>query len=190
MNRRRLGTGLVLMGFGIATAAGFLLAAADLTTGTLLAGIAVGLLILVPLVGFGIFLRVQDEKDSAKAEAEVLPESPIFRQRLMLDHLRGGAPMRVEDLAAALGVPPQAIAEMTRSLIELRVFSGFVHWGTLPSQAQQHEGAGVVGAVEPERLQALVQCLYCDAPLPRMSVRAVYPVVCARCGTEYHLADG
>lgn len=168
MNRRVLGTSLIFIGFVIAFLAGLSLATANLTAGTLLLGIAVGLVVLVPVVGFGIYLRAQQQH----IEAAHAPVSTMFQQRLMMDALREQRQTTFGTLGHGLEITPQAVAELIRSLIGLRVFSGYVHW--------QQE---IVGLLDADQQAALTACLICGE---RISLYRDTVMVCSRCAAEYY----
>ncbi len=166
--------GIVLLIVGLVVAAlvvAFVVASVnsgDLTSGGAILGLAVGLLVLVaPLVGFGVFMIVQGGKDAQR-------QARASQQRQLLDIVRSRGQVDVADLALEMQLSQEEIRAVIHKLVGLQVFSGYINWdkGTLYSS-------------EARQLRDLDKCQNCNGEI-ELTGKGV--VTCRFCGTEYFLS--
>ncbi len=140
----------------------------SLTPSGALLGFAIAFLVLVaPLVGFGIFLLVQGSREARRyAHAE--------KQRRLLDIVRSRGQVDIYDVAIEMQMSQEAIRDLVHELVGLQVFSGYVNWDK-----------GTLYSAEASRLRELKQCENCGGDI-ELSGKGV--ITCRYCGTEYFLS--
>jgi len=139
-----------------------------LSAGGAILGLAIALLVIVaPLVGFGIYMLVQSNQD-AKAQARAAD------QRRLLDIVRSRGQVDITDLAVEMQVSPEALRDMIHQLVGLQVFSGYVHWDK-----------GMLYSAEARSLRELQKCHNCGGEIELVGKGVV---TCRFCGTEYYLS--
>lgn len=167
-----IGIILIVVGVVVGVLAALFLASGvsseSLTPSGALLGFAIAFLVLVaPLVGFGIFLLVQGGREARRyARAE--------KQRRLLDIVRSRGQVDIHDVAVEMQMSQDAIRDLVHELVGLQVFSGYVNWDK-----------GVLYSAEASRLRELKQCENCGGDI-ELSGRGV--VTCRYCGTEYFLS--
>ncbi len=169
---RTVGSVLIVVGVIVAIlAVAFMLSgvsAGQLTSSGAILGLAIALLVLVaPLVGFGIFMVIEGGKDAhRRAQAE--------RQRQLLDIVRSRGQVNISDLALEMQANQDEIRAIVHKLVGLQVFSGYVNWDK-----------GVLYSSEANKLRELKQCENCGGEIA-LTGKGV--VACRFCGTEYFLS--
>lgn len=160
-----IGAGVVLFLGGGAYLVGTYMDGATRLGGALI-GALLGLIIILPLLGAGIFMLVRSsreaEKDAERAE-----------MRKILDMVESRGQLPVSDLVIELGESQKEVQNMIHSLVGMGVFSGYINWdeGTLYSA----DAAG---------LRDLEKCKFCGGEL-KLAGKGV--VTCPYCGAEYYL---
>ncbi len=139
-----------------------------LTSGGAILGLAIALLVIVaPLIGFGIYMLAQSNQD-AKAQARAAD------QRRLLDIVRSRGQVDIADLAVEMQISPEALRDMIHQLVGLQVFSGYVNWDK-----------GTLYSAEARSLRELEKCKNCGGEI-ELAGKGV--VNCRFCGTEYYLS--
>lgn len=140
----------------------------SLTPSGALLGFAIAFLVLVaPLVGFGLFLLVQGGREARRyARAE--------KQRRLLDIVRSRGQVDIYDVAIEMQMSQEAIRDLVHELVGLQVFSGYVNWDK-----------GTLYSAEASRLRELKRCENCGGDI-ELSGKGV--ITCRYCGTEYFLS--
>jgi hypothetical protein len=160
-----IGGSIVLLIGGGAYLAG-VYAEGDLRLGGALIGGVVGLIILLPLFGGGVFLLVRSSREAAQ-------DAERAELRKILDMVKSRGQLPVSDLVIELGEDQQSVQAKIHALVGMGVFSGFINWdeGILYSQ----DAAG---------LRELERCKFCGGEL-KLAGKGV--VTCPYCGAEYYL---
>ncbi len=171
-NGRVVGIILVVVGLTVGLiAAAFLLSGVrseQLTQSGAILGFGITLLVLVaPLVGFGIVMFIQGRRDAGRyARAD--------QQRRLLDMVRTRGEAAVSDLALDMQISQDDVRALVQELVGLQVFSGYVNWDK-----------GTLYSAEASRLRELDKCENCGGEI-ELSGKGV--VTCRFCGTEYFLS--
>ncbi|MBC7870232.1 MAG: hypothetical protein H7Y09_05285 [Chitinophagaceae bacterium] len=122
MKRTQLGLLLIGIGFILAIAGGLYLAASDFETNAFALRGFIAFVVIVPLIGAGIYFYIRPQQEEAE------PESFVRQQRELLDNLRSRGQMTFSDAAQQLAVSEEAVIEMVNQLITLEIFNGEVDW--------------------------------------------------------------
>lgn len=171
-NGRVVGIILVVAGVVIGIIAALFLVSGvrseQLTRSGAILGFGIALLVLVaPLVSFGIVMFVQGRRDAGRqARADV--------QRRLLDRVRAQGEVAIADLALDMQISQDEVRMLVQELVGLQVFSGYVNWDK-----------GVLYSAEASRLRELSHCENCGGEIS-LSGKGV--VTCRFCGTEYFLS--
>jgi hypothetical protein len=168
---RTLGIILIIVGIGAGAIIGVLMAvfssSGDLSTGGAALGVALGgLVIVLPLVGAGIFFVVQGGREQEVREQRRL-------QRKLLDTVKTQGQIPISDLSIELGTSRNETRDMLYTLVGLELFSGYVNWDE-----------GVLYSQEASQLRELERCNICQGQL-ELAGKGV--IRCPYCGTEYFL---
>lgn len=167
---RTVGT-LVLAGGIILGVAGLgILLALAAFSGLEFAGLAVGLVVLLvivlPVVGMGVFLLASASREAEEAVV-------VAQQRKLLDMVLAEGELRMSDAALELKVDTAQLKDWVYTLVGLGVFSGYINWDD-----------GVLYSREASKLRDMTECVRCGGSV-RIAGRGVSQ--CAHCGTEYYL---
>lgn len=171
-NGRMVGIVLIAVGLIIALiVTAFLfsgVSSGSLTTSGAILGLGIAFIVLVaPLVGFGIFMLVQGNREAVRlAEAG--------RQRQLLDIVRSRGQVDVRDLALEMQVSQEEIRALVHRLVGLQVFSGYINWEK-----------GILYSSEARELRELKRCENCGGEIT-LTGKGV--LSCRFCGTEYFLS--
>lgn len=140
----------------------------SLTASGAILGLGIAFVVLVaPLVGFGIFMLVQSNREAARlAEAG--------RQRQLLDIVRSRGQVDVRDLALEMQASQEEIRALVHRLVGLQVFSGYINWEK-----------GILYSSEARELRELKRCENCGGEIA-LTGKGV--LSCRFCGTEYFLS--
>jgi len=169
---RVVGITLIAVGLIIALiVTGFLfsgVSSGSLTTSGAILGLGIAFVVLVaPLVGFGIFMVVQGSREAARhAEAD--------KQRRLLDIVRSRGQVNVNDLAVEMQLSQEEIKGLVHRLVGLQVFSGYINWEK-----------GILYSSEARELRELKKCENCGGEIT-LTGKGV--MSCRFCGTEYFLS--
>jgi hypothetical protein len=160
-----IGGGLAIVLIGGLWLAGSMSEGSLRVSGALL-GAGLLMIVVLPLIGGGIYLWVQSGRE-AESDAE------REEMRKILDMVKSRGQLQVSELVIELGASQQKVQEMIHALVGMGVFSGFINWeeGTLYSE----DASG---------LRDLERCKYCGGELD-LAGKGV--VTCPYCGTEYFL---
>ncbi len=149
-------------------AAAWLFTNPGLTSSARILGLGVALLVLVlPLVGGGIYLTAQGAGD-AKQQIEA------GQQRKLLNMVQSRGEVKIDDVALELQQPRDKVRDMVYSLVGLGVFSGYINWDK-----------GVLYSSEASKLRDLKQCPNCGGEI-ELTGKGV--AKCRFCGTEFFLS--
>lgn len=160
-----LGGGLVVLLVGGLWLAGSLSEGGLRITGALLGAGLLAVLVL-PLIGGGIYLWIQGGREAQEIEDRQ-------EMRKILDMVKSRGQLPVSELVIELGANRDEVHDMIHALVGMGVFSGYINWeeGTLYSE----DASG---------LRDLERCKYCGGQL-ELAGKGV--VTCPYCGTEYYL---
>ncbi|MFC1959641.1 hypothetical protein ACFLYO_02915 [Chloroflexota bacterium] len=151
---------LAFLGSGVASG--------ELTTEGAILGVGLAFLVLVaPLVGFGIVLMVQGSKDASRHQQ-------AQQQRELLDIVQSRGQVEVRDLALEMQANPDEIRAMVHKLVGLQVFTGYINWDK-----------GLLYSSQAAELRDLSACKNCNGEIS-LSGKGV--LTCRFCGTEYFLS--
>lgn len=139
-----------------------------LTQSGAILGIGLAFVVLVaPLVGFGVVMLNQGAKDEQRRHAADL-------QRRLLDIVRSRGQVGVPELALEMQISQDEIKAIVHKLVGLQVFSGYVNWEK-----------GVLYSDEAQQLRELQTCRNCGGEI-QLTGKGV--TACKYCGTEYFLS--
>ncbi|GAB4510198.1 MAG: hypothetical protein OHK0046_06530 [Anaerolineae bacterium] len=122
---RLIGMALMALGFLITMLVGFLLAVqsdTNISGQSLLAALAIFLLVIAPVTGAGIYFYVRH------ADSEEDASSIVEKQRQLMDLLRANGQISVSAAAAQLNVTPDELVDIVVQLEALEVFQGVADW--------------------------------------------------------------
>jgi len=169
---RVVGIVLVIVGVVVAVLAGALLfsgvSSGSLTVSGAILGFALAFLVLVaPLIGFGVFMLVKSGEEAAD-------RAHAARQRRLLDIVRSRGQVDIADLAVEMQMNRDELRAMIHELVGLQVFSGYINWdkGTLYSAEASH-------------LRELKKCENCGGEI---ELKGKGVLECRFCGTEYFVS--
>lgn len=138
----------------------------DVRLGGALIGAVLGLVILLPLFGAGVFLLVRSGREAAK-------DAERAEMRKILDIVKSRGQLPVSDLVIELGESQQEVQDMIHSLVGMGVFSGYINWDE-----------GILYSEDASGLRDLERCKFCGGKL-KLAGKGV--IVCPYCGAEYYL---
>ena len=139
-----------------------------LSGGGAILGLGLAFVVLVaPLVGFGIFMVVQGGKQAGI-------QAKATQQRHLLDIVRSRGQVDITDLALEMQMDQDSLRAMIHELVGLQVFSGYINWDK-----------GILYSAEASKLRDLKKCENCGGEI-ELSEKGV--VTCRFCGTEYFLS--
>lgn len=171
MMGRTVGVILIVVGILAGAVVGILMAVfaagGNLTTNGAALGVALGALVLVlPLVGTGIFFIVQGAREYEASQTRRV-------QRKLLDMVKTRGQIPIADLAIELEISRNETRDMLYQLVGLGLFSGYVNWDE-----------GVLYSEQASQLRTLERCNVCQGEL-ELAGKGV--IRCPYCGTEYFL---
>lgn len=135
-----------------------------------ISGMAVGLVLLgviiVPVVGLGIFLLWHSRREAAQdVETE--------KQRQILDMVATRGEVRISDIVLELKSNTTQVQQWVYTLVGMGLFSGYINWED-----------GILYSRDATKLKDVKECLRCGGDVS-LSGRGVSK--CKYCGTEYFL---
>ncbi len=164
--------GLIMAVGGLILLLGFLvwgvtaLASGDMTPGGLALGFFLGLVVVVPLIGIGLFVLrkgIQEEKELARVEKE----------KTILNMVLTQGQVTVQEIVVELQEPRDVVEDMIRDLVGKRLFSGAINWDK-----------GILYSVESQALVANRKCPNCGGELEFAGKGLI---VCPWCGSQVFL---
>jgi hypothetical protein len=171
MNSGRL-MGLLLIAGGLAVALiGVLWLGTSVTGGRLqITGAVLGggflAIVVLPLIGAGIYLMVRGGQEAAEDAKRV-------ELRRILDAVKARGQMPISDLVLELGSSREQVQKEIHSLVGMGLFTGFINWDE-----------GVLYSQDASALRQLDTCKNCGGQLKLVGKGVV---TCPYCGTEYFL---
>lgn len=165
--------GVILLGAGIVLGVGIALwLSAGLSEGTLessgalFGGILGFAVVVLPLVGFGIYFLV-------RGNVEARDQATVAAQRKLLDIVSTQGQVAIPDLVLDMNSTRDAIEDDLRALVGRGLFSGYVDWRK-----------GVLYSVEASQLQGRSTCPNCGG---KLELAGKGLIVCPYCGAEIFL---
>lgn len=131
-----------------------------------LLGAALLLVVVLPLLGGGVFLWVRSGR-------EAVADAQRAELRKILDMVKSRGQLPVSDLVIELGESQSEVQDMIHSLVGMGVFSGYINWDE-----------GVLYSEDAAGLRDLERCKFCGGEL-KLAGKGV--VTCPYCGAEYYL---
>lgn len=159
--------GGAVLGFGVLA---WLIAAIvgdGLTIAGAVLGVVLTLIIIVPLVGVGIFIMAKGSQEE-KAMAEVA------HQRKLLNIVKTQGQVTISDLVLELDTTYDQVKDWLYDLVGKGLFSGYVNWDD-----------GILFSQQASQLRGETNCKHCGGEL---SLAGKGVVNCPYCGTEYFLS--
>lgn len=156
--------GVVLLGLAI-VAPRYLVGELTLTAAIL--GMAVAVVLALPVAGFGVMMLVRGGQTARAAQ-----ESIIMRR--VLDAVTTRGQVALNDLAVELQVPRDQLKHWIYRLVGLGVFTGYVNWDD-----------GLLYSADAAHLRDSTSCRKCGGEV-QLAGKGV--IRCPYCGTEYFLA--
>jgi hypothetical protein len=170
MNMGRLGGVLLLLG-GLAVcllgaAVTFPRVGQGLDLPAAILGMAIAVIVALPLVGIGVFMIVRGGQE---AKTDVVAQ----KQRRLLDMVSTRGELPIADAAVELQVPRDELKNWIYRLVGLGVFSGYINWDD-----------GILFSAQASQLRDLTRCKKCGGEVKLVGKGVVK---CPYCGTEYFL---
>lgn len=158
--------GLAMMGITVVLFVGWTaaVAASGTTTGGLVLGLFLALVVCAPLLGIGFYLwRKGQQEESAFAQ--------VAQEKKILNMVLTQGQVSVQEIIAELQQPREAVEDMIRNLVGKQLFSGAINWekGTLFSVDSQTLTDGrncpnCGGEVELAG-KGLIRCAWCGSEI-------------------------
>lgn len=135
-------------------------------SGSLLGAAFIGLVIVVPLIGFGLFFL-------QRGAAEGRQSQTIAEQRTILDMVKTQGKVSIADLSFATKLNRDQIEQRIRELVGRGLFTGYVDWNS-----------GMLYSVDAAKLHGATTCPNCGGEL---TLAGKGLVKCPYCGAEIFL---
>jgi hypothetical protein len=162
--------GAVLVGAGLLlclAAAAWLALAEGNTIGGRLLGAILALIIIVPIIGVGVFLLIQGGR-----EEEAMAE--VAQQRKLLNIVKTQGQVTISDAVLELGTTYDQAKAWIYDLVGKGLFSGYVNWEE-----------GILYSQQASQLRGETRCKHCGGEV-NLAGKGV--IRCPYCGTEYFLS--
>jgi len=162
--------GIILIVVGVViglVAAAYLFTNEGLTGPARILGLGLALLVVVLLIGGGIYLTVQ-------GMGEAKQQMDAGQQRKLLNIIQSRGEVKIDDAALEMQLPKDKLRGMLYSLVGLGLYSGYINWDK-----------GVLYSSEASKLRDLKQCPNCGGEI-ELSGKGV--ARCRFCGTEFFLS--
>jgi DNA-directed RNA polymerase subunit RPC12/RpoP len=140
----------------------------DITAGGRVLGMLLGLLVLLPIIGVGLYLFRQgsaEKADYAKVELE----------KKLLNSVLAQGQVSVGELVVTLGVPRDQVEDIIRDVVGKRLFSGAIDWKR-----------GILYSVESQQLVGEQKCPNCGGDV-KFAGKGL--ITCPYCGSEVFLTE-
>jgi hypothetical protein len=169
-NGKLVGIILIVVGVIVAVVAGAWLlsgiAGEKLSSSGAILGFALALIVVLPLIGAGIYLMVKGQGEATELET-------IRKQRKILDMVLTQGKVRVSDVALELSASRDQVKVWIYDLVGKGLFSGYINWDE-----------GVLYSREASQLKT-DKCPNCGGKI-ELAGKGV--VRCPFCGTEIFLS--
>lgn len=170
MSERLIG-GLVICGAGAVAVLGLVVMVprylvGELTLTAALLGIALVLVLALPIAGFGVMMLVRGGQTARAAQDSII-------MRRVLDAVTTRGQVALNDLAVELQVPRDQLKHWIYRLVGLGVFTGYVNWDD-----------GLLYSTDAAHLRDSTSCKKCGGEV-QLAGKGV--IRCPYCGTEYFL---
>ncbi len=139
----------------------------NLQTGGALLGGGLIAVILLPLIGAGIFLFVRSGQE-AQEDAE------RQEMRRILDIVKSRGQVPISELVLELRSSRDEVQQKIHALVGMGLFSGYIFWDE-----------GILYSEDASQLQGLERCKQCGGEI-KLGGKGV--ATCPYCGTEYFLS--
>jgi ribosomal protein S27AE len=161
--------GYILIGIGVVlliVGGVWLFSEEAVSAGGRVLGMLLGLLVLLPIIGVGIYLVRQ-------GSAEETQYANVQQEKKLLNSVLTQGQVSVAELAIDLGVPSETVEDMIRSVVGKQLFSGAIDWKR-----------GILYSVESDKLVGEQKCPNCGGDL-RFAGKGL--ITCPYCGTDVFL---
>lgn len=142
------------------------LADGQLRTGGAILGGAVLVIVVLPLLGGGVFLLVRSQSEQEQEEERK-------EMRKILDAVKVRGQVTISELVLEIGSDRDSVQDQIHSLVGMGLFSGYINWDE-----------GTLYSAEAGNIRELDRCKHCGGEVD-FAGKGV--LVCQHCGTEYFL---
>jgi len=161
-----IGSALLFIGFtGWALTA---MGTGETSTGGMVLGIFLALLVMAPIFGAGVYLF-------RKGSAEKEDYARVAQEKTILNMVLTQGQVTINELVVEMGVPQDQVEEMIRNLVGKQLFSGAIDWNK-----------GILYSVESQQLTEGKTCPNCGGELEFAGKGLI---VCPYCGSEVFLTQ-
>ena len=167
-------TGVILTAAGLllcGVAAAFLasgVAADRVSTSGAILGFGLALVVVLPLVGGGIYLTVRGQQEAAEF-------AQVAKQKKILNMVLAQGQVRIAEVALELGVPRDQVEDNVRDLVGKGLFSGAINWKD-----------GILYSREASLMKKDQKCPNCGGQLQLVGKGVIK---CPWCGSEVFLSQ-
>lgn len=160
--------GLILVGVGaiLLIGGGVWLMSEDITAGGRALGVLLGLLVLAPVIGIGIYLFRQ-------GGAEKQQFATVQQEKKLLNIVLTQGQVSFPELVSTLGVPLDDVQDILREVVGKQLFSGAIDWKR-----------GILYSVESQKMVGEQKCPNCGGDL-RFAGKGL--ITCPYCGSDVFL---
>ncbi len=159
-----LGTVVIFVAF--AAWAATALISSETSSGGLVLGLVLALVVLTPIFGVGVYLFRSGTVEQGQYAV-------VEQERRILNMVLAQGQVTIAELVAELQVPRDQVEEMIRDLVGKQLFSGAINWEK-----------GVLYSVESQKLTDGKKCPNCGGEL-QFAGKGL--IVCPYCGSEVFL---
>lgn len=159
-----LGSAVLLFAFGAWALTSF--SAGEMSSGGLVLGLLLALIVLAPVFGIGVYVF-------RKGAVEKTQFAQVEKEKKILNMVLTQGQVTIPELVGEVGVPRDEIEEMIRDLAGKQLFSGAINWEK-----------GILYSVESQQLTDGRKCPNCGGEL-RFAGKGL--IVCPYCGSEVFL---
>jgi len=163
---RIIGIFALIAGAALGLIGALWLVTVDLGTAARVLGLGLLSVVVLPLLGAGVFLLVRSGQE-AKAGVETA------QMRKILDVVKSRGEVPLSDLTLELNSNRDQVKNWIYSLVGMGIFSGYINWDE-----------GVLYSTDASQLRGLERCRHCGGEV-KLAGKGV--VTCPYCGTEYFL---
>jgi DNA-directed RNA polymerase subunit RPC12/RpoP len=157
---------LIVLGLILLVVGGVWLFSEDITAGGRVLGLLLGLLVLAPIIGVGVYLLRQGTVEQTQF-------ATVQQEKKLLNMILTQGQVTVPEMVAELNEPKDTVEDMIRSVVGKQLFSGAIDWKR-----------GILYSVESQKLVGEQKCPNCGGDL-RFAGKGL--IVCPYCGSEVFL---
>ncbi len=160
--------GLIIIAIGVLLFLGWsaTFVASGATSGGVVLGIFVALLVCAPLVGVGLYLQRQGSQENTQF-------AQVEQEKKLLNMVLTQGQVNISEIVVALQKPTDEVEDMIRNLVGKQLFSGAINWDK-----------GVLYSVESQSLTDGKKCPNCGGEL---AFAGKGLIECPWCGAEVFL---